>query len=126
MSEKKKEKIGTCAYCGQTRIIETIGDVELTQAELDAMATDRCTCVPAQEEKRKKARKKKINDFVTKKFSSPKLQGEIFEIINTVEEDTFEEVTLMLYPDMNVRIWKDSYSNLHIKIKRTEDDELKA
>ena len=126
MSEKKKEKIGTCAYCGQTRIIETIGDVELTQAELDAMATDRCTCVPAQEEKRKKARKKKINDFVTKKFSSPKLQGEIFEIINTVEEDTLEEVTLKLYPDMNVRIWKDSYSNLHIKIKRTEDDELKA
>lgn len=126
MSEKKKEKIGTCAYCGQTRIIETIGDVELTQAELDAMATDRCTCVPAQEEKRKKARKKKINDFVTKKFSSPKLQGEIFEIINTVEEDTFEEVTLKLYPDMDVRIWKDSYSNLHIKIKRTEDDELKA
>jgi len=126
LSEKKMEQIGTCAYCGQTRTIETIGDVELTQAELDAMATERCICPPATEEKRKKARKKKINDFVTKKFNSPKLQGEIFTIIASVEDDTFEEVTLKLYPDINVRIWKDSYSNLHIKIKRTEDDELKA
>lgn len=126
MSEKKKEKIGTCAYCGQTRIIETIGDVDLTQAELDAMATERCVCPPAQEEKRKKARKKKINDFVTKKFNSPKLQEEIFSIIPSIEDDTFEEVTLKLYPDLNVRIWKDSYSNLIIKIKRTENNELKA
>ena len=126
MSEKKKEKIGTCAYCGQTRIIETIGDVDLTQTELDAMATERCVCPPAQEEKRKKARKKKINDFVTKKFNSPKLQEEIFSIIASVEDDTFEEVTLTLYPNLNVRIWKDSYSNLLIKIKRTENDELKA
>ena len=126
MSEKKKEKIGRCAYCGQTRIIETIGDVDLTQTELDAMATERCVCPPAQEEKRKKARKKKINDFVTKKFNSPKLQEEIFSIIASVEDDTFEEVTLTLYPNLNVRIWKDSYSNLLIKIKRTENDELKA
>lgn len=126
MSEKKKEKIGTCVYCGQTRIIETIGDVDLTQAELDAMVTERCVCPPAQEEKRKKARKKKINDFVTKKFNSPKLQEEIFTIIASVEDDTFEEVTLKLYPDLNVRIWKNSYSNLLIKIKRMENDELKA
>ena len=126
MADKKMEKIGTCAFCGQTRTIETIGDDELTQAELDAMATERCMCVPAQEEKRKKARKKKINDFVNKKFPSPKLAGEIFMVIDTVEDDTFEEVTLKLYPDKNVRVWKDSDSNLHIKIKRIDEDELKA
>ena len=126
MAEKELKNVGTCAYCGHTRAIETIGDVELTQAELDAMVTERCICVPAQEEKRKKARKKKINDFVNKKFPSPKLAGEIFMVIDTVEDNTFEEVTLKLYPDKNVRVWKDSDSNLHIKIKRIEDDELKA
>lgn len=126
MAEKELKNVGTCAYCGQIRAIEMIGDVELTQAELDAMVTERCTCVPAQEEKRKKARKKKINDFVNKKFPSQKLAGEIFMVIDTVEDDTFEEVTLKLYPDKNVRVWKDSDSNLHIKIKRIEDDELKA
>lgn len=126
MANKELKNIGTCAFCGQTRTIETIGDDELTQAELDAMATERCMCVPAQEEKRKKARKKKINDFVNKKFPSPKLAGEIFMVVDTVEDDTFEEVTLKLYPDKNVRVWKDSDSNLHIKIKRIEDDELKA
>lgn len=40
--------------------------------------------------------------------------------------DTFEEVNLKLYKDKNVRIWRDAENYLHIKIKRTEDDELKA
>lgn len=124
MADKELKKIGTCAYCGQTRVIETLGEV--TQKELDRMATERCLCQGAQGEKRKKARKAKINEFIRKKFPHEKLAGEIFMVIDTVEDDTFEEVTLKLYPDKNVRIWKDSDSNLHIKIKRIEDDELKA
>lgn len=126
MDSNKIEKIGTCAFCGQTRIIETVGDVELTQAELDKMATERCLCAPAQEEKRKKARKAKIHEFINKKFLSTKLAGEMLTIIDTVEDGTFEEVSLKLYKDKNVRIWKDSNNDLHIKIKRIEDDELKA
>ena len=38
----------------------------------------------------------------------------------------FEEVNLKLYKDKNVRIWRDAENYLHIIIKRTEDDELKA
>lgn len=124
MANKELKNVGTCAYCGQTRVIETLGEV--TQKELDRMATERCLCQGAQEEKRKKARKAKINEFIRKKFPHEKLAGEMLELIDAVEDDTFEEVTVKLYKDKIVKIWKDADNFLHIRIKRAEDDELKA
>ena len=121
---EKMEKIGTCAYCGQTRAIETIGEV--TQAELDVMATERCLCQEAQTKKRKKAREAKIKEFIHKKFPYEKLAGEILVLVDCVLDSTFEDVTIKLYKDKVVRIWKDSDNYIRIKIKRTEDDELKA
>lgn len=121
---EKMEKIGTCAYCGQTRAIETIGEV--TQAELDVMATERCLCQEAQAEKRKKAREANIKEFIHKKFPYEKLAEEILMLVDCVLDSTFEDVTIKLYKDKVVRIWKDSDSYIRIKIKRTEDDELKA
>lgn len=109
---EKIEKIGTCAYCGQTRVIETIGEV--TQAELDVMATERCLCKEAQDEKRKKAREAKIKEFIHKKIPYEKLAGEILMLVDCVLDSTFEDVTIKLYNDKVVRIWKDSdklYSN---------------
>lgn len=50
----------------------------------------------------------------------------MLELIDAVEDDTFEEVTVKLYKDKIVKIWKDADIFLHIRIKRTEDDELKA
>ena len=121
---EKMEKIGTCAYCGQTRAIETIGEV--TQAELDVMATERCLCQEAQAEKRKKAMEAKIKEFIHKKFPYEKLAGEILMLVDCVLDSTFEDVKIKLYKDKVVRIWKDSDNSIRIKIKRTEDDELKA
>ena len=121
---EKMEKIGTCAYCGQTRAIETIGKV--TQAELDVMATERCLCQEAQAEKRKKAREAKIKEFIHKKFPYEKLAGEILMLVDCVLDSTFEDVTIKLYKDKVVRIWKDSDNYIRIKIKRNEEDELKA
>ena len=124
MADKELKNVGTCAYCGQTRVIETLGEV--TQKELDRMATEGCICQGAQDEKRKKARKAKINEFIRKKFPPEKLAGEMLQLIDAVEDDTFEEVTVKLYKDKIVKIWRDSDNFLHIRIKRTEDDELKA
>ncbi len=121
---EKMEKIGTCAYCGQTRAIETIGEV--TQAELDVMATERCLCQEAQAEKRKKAREAKIKEFIHKKFPYEKLAGEILMLVDCVLDSTFEDVTIKLYKNKVVRIWKDSDNYIRIKIKRSEDDEIKA
>ena len=124
MAEKELKNVGTCAYCGQTRAIETLGEV--TQKELDRMATERCVCQGAQEEKKKKARKAKIDEFINKKFPYGKLAGEIHSLVDVIEDNTFEEITAKLYKDKLCKIWKDSDNYLHIRIKRTEDDELKA
>lgn len=121
---EKLEKIGTCAFCGQTRTIEAVGD--LTQSEIDAIATDRCICSGAQSALRKKARKAKIDEFIKKKFITTEMVGFMQEVIEFVEDGTFEDVTIKLYGSKTVKIWMDADSFLHIRIKKTEDDELKA
>ena len=47
-------------------------------------------------------------------------------LVDCVLDSTVEDVTIKLYKDKVVRIWKDSDNYIRIKIKRTEDDELKA
>ncbi len=121
---EKLEQIGTCRFCGQTRVIETLK--ELTQLELDEAATENCICEGAIEDKRKRARRTKINEFVNRKFGENKLADSIRSLADLVEDGTFEEVTFKLYKDKIVRIWKDSEFNIYIRIKRTEQDELKA
>jgi len=121
---EKKEQIGTCLYCGQERHIQTIG--ELSPAELDAMATDMCLCIDAVNAKRKKAREEKIKEFVKKKFITPEMCDYIHLSIELLNDKCFEEFQIKQYPDKVVKIWIDNDDFLHIRIKKTEDDELKA
>lgn len=121
---EKKEQIGTCAYCGQTRHIETIG--ELSQAEVDAMVTDMCLCIDAVNAKRKKAKEAKIKEFVKKKFITEEMCDYIHLSIRMLTEKNIEEFQVKQYPDKVVKIWIDNDEYLHIRIKKTEDDELKA
>lgn len=123
MSETEmKPKTGTCAFCGQTQFIDTIGEV--TQAELDSMATDKCMCPEAQSEKRKKERKAKIEAYINKHFNE--LMGKfVREAISMVE--TFEADKISInYDSKTLTIWLDSDSWLHLKIQHREDDELKV
>lgn len=124
VSDSEKQQIGKCAFCGQTRYIQTIGEV--SQAELDAMATEQCLCVEAQREKRRLAREKKVTEFIQKKFMTEKMIEYIRQTIKLIEDEKFEEFTIKLYKEKVCKIWLDNDKNLHIRIKKTEDDELKA
>ena len=66
MSDEEKMPIGKCRFCGQTAIIQTVG--EISQDERDIMATDKCMCPEAQSERRKKERREAIEKFVRKNF----------------------------------------------------------
>ena len=48
---------GTCAYCGQAVFIQPKVGEELSEHDLDMMATDMCTCAQASSERRKRERK---------------------------------------------------------------------
>lgn len=122
MSETENKNVGTCAYCGQTAIIETVGEV--TQAELDSMATDKCMCKEAQSERRKKERRQKIKNYVSKHFSAERIDF-VNDAIAMVEGFDFDKVS-MNFDAKTCTIWMDSDSYLHIKIQHREDDELKV
>lgn len=121
MSDENKN-VGTCAFCGQTAIIETVGEV--SQAELDQMATDKCMCKEAQSERRKKERKQKIKTYVEKHFTAEKIVF-VNAAIAMVESFEFDKVS-MNYDAKTCTIWMDADSYLHIKIQHREDDELKV
>ena len=120
--KEEKQMIGKCAYCGQTKFIQTLGEV--SQAELDAMATDQCLCFEAQTQKRKKAREAKVMEYV--KFVTDKMIEYILASIKMLEDGNIQEFTIKLDIDKVCKIWVDNDNYLHIRIKKTEDDELKA
>lgn len=116
------EGIGTCKYCGQTAMITTVGEV--SQAELDVMATEKCMCQEAQSERRKKERKEKLREYIRKTFDEPLDQfiHDAFELVDDVHVD---DVTIKI-GSRSIKIWRDSDLYTHIKTKRTEDEEFKV
>lgn len=117
------ELYGTCQYCGQMAAVEANEDA--TQGELDAIASDKCMCPEAQSDRRKKERKKKIDSFVNKHFCD-ELATIIHYLIKVVEEQNIEDAVLKLPDGKSVKIWLDGDRYLRIKVKKTEDEELKA
>ena len=128
--EEKKEQIGTCKYCGQTKMIQTIAPV--SQAELDNMATDMCLCPEAEKERRKKERKAKIDAFINHNFKSEWLKNDIYGAIDMIwdaehkREGTHQSITLQPSEDETIKIWKDADYNLRIKAKTVDNCELKV
>lgn len=114
---------GFCRFCGQSRVIYTVG--EMQQAELDDMATEQCTCAGAEADRREKNRKEKVNKYVQKHFD-PELRNLIYGIIPMVEQKDLLKVTLALPDDRTTNIWLDSDDYLRIKVKKTSEEELKA
>lgn len=122
MSEEMTPKTGTCHYCGQSIFVNPIGEV--TQAELDSMATDKCMCPEAQSERRKKERKAKIEAYINKHFNE-RMGKFVREAIAMVEDFEVDKISIN-YDSKTLTIWLDSDSWLHLKIQQREDDELKV
>ena len=116
------EGIGTCKYCGQTAMITTVAEV--SQAELDCMATDKCMCQEAQSESRKKERKEKLQQYIKKTFEEP-LDRFIHDAFEIVDDQHVDDVTVRT-GSKSIKIWRDSDLFTHIKTKRTEDEEFKV
>lgn len=129
MSDENKQ-IGTCKFCGQTKMIQTIAPV--SQAELDAMATDMCMCPDADKERRKKERQAKIEEFINHNFKDEELREDIHGAVSMIwdpehkRKHTLSSITLQPSEEMTIKIWKDADFNLRIKAKTVDDYELKV
>lgn len=125
MSDEKKEQIGRCRFCGQTRMLETVG--ELSQEELDNMATDLCRCPDADMVRRKKERQDRIDEFIEDHFEGH-IKNVIYDAIKEVTQADSEvsEIAYKTKSDMSIRVYVDADYYLHIKAKVVDDYELKV
>ncbi|MCR5451975.1 MAG: hypothetical protein K6F00_05035 [Lachnospiraceae bacterium] len=122
-NEKEFEAQGFCPYCGQGVMIKTSYPVE-TQEELDQIAADRCGCQKASEERRKRSRREKIENYLKKHFDE-NMGDFIKETIELVQSYDIDRAAFTLGA-RNVSIWMDADAYLHVKIKHKSDDELKV
>lgn len=122
-NDKGFEAQGFCPYCGQGVMIKN-ANPDLSQDELDQMAADRCSCQKASEERRKKTRRQKIDEYIKKHFDE-NIRDFIREAIYLVEGYDIDRASFTLGA-RNVSIWMDADAYLHVKIKHKSDDELKV
>lgn len=122
-NEKEFEAQGFCPYCGQGVMIKN-ANPDLSQDELDQMAAEKCSCQKASEERRKKTRRQKIDEYIKKHFNE-NIRDFIREAIYRVEGYDIDKASFTLGA-RNVSIWMDADAYLHVKIKHKSDDELKV
>ena len=119
------ERFGTCAYCGQGKMIKAPEDK--AQIEIDALVTEECNCIDARAVRNKRERKEKIDDFINSHFAEdirPFIQDSV-DIIDRWDSQ-INDISIKLIDDFAVKIWKDSDDKLHIRTKMVADDELKV
>lgn len=67
-----EKQFGTCKHCGQTMLIQTVGEV--SQARLDEIASTTCKCAGAELQRKIEQRKEDLERFLDKEvpeFSRP-------------------------------------------------------
>lgn len=117
------ERTGTCEFCGQSMMVDA--DQGASQAEVDALASSLCMCPDAQSDRRKKERRKKIAAFVSKNFDEA-TAFLVNETIMAIEGRDIDEATYKLTDDRTARLWLDNDDYLRIRVKKTDEEELKV
>ena len=81
-----EKKLGVCRFCGQSKMIQTVGDV--SQDKLNEIATNECFCDGAVLWRKKEQRKADIEKFLD---GVPEDSRGLFKTaINYIEEDDNE------------------------------------
>lgn len=82
MSELTSQQMGVCRFCGQTAIVNVLGD---DPEILNEAATKTCTCPSAQAWRRKLDREKKVKEFLDIYFDFAEDEDFIRAAIDAVE-----------------------------------------
>lgn len=114
---------GTCQYCGQSRIIETVGEV--SQAERDAMATEACNCPEAQSAKRKAERDQKKETYLHEKLANPEHRELMAACIEAVDkwDSGIDWVQIRMTTGEVHKISMTKDYNLKIKVTKKNEEE---
>ena len=115
--------MGQCHYCGQSRIVETIG--ETTQTVRDEIATNLCTCPGAMAEKRAQAKASKKRDYL-ERFKDNPVKEFMSSCIETVDSNCLdiEYIQVKMADGYMHKFYLNKDCDLRIKVTKKNEDEI--
>lgn len=114
--------MGTCKYCGQSRIIQTIG--EITQARADEIASEQCDCEGAKVEQNRERKIKRADEWAENRFiNTPEVITLFKQAFRSVANHEVEQITIK--DDSWTHVIKiDSDGYLNIKSSKKVEEEV--
>lgn len=114
--------MGTCKYCGQTRIIQTIG--EITQARADELASEQCDCLGAKVEQNRARKIKRADAWAENRFeNTPEVLDLFRQAFRSVTNNEIDQVSIKDNSWTHV-IKLDSDGYLNIKSSKKVEEEV--
>ena len=112
----------TCKHCGQTRLIQTVG--EISQARADEIASEQCDCQGAKVEQNRQRKIKKANEWAEQRFeNTPEVISLFKEVFRSVTNNEVEKVSIKDNSWTHV-IQLDSDGYLNIKSSKKVEEEV--
>lgn len=113
---------GTCRFCGQTKIVETVGDI--TQAQADEIATKECTCSHAKVWQNRQSKIKKATEWAEYRFEkTPNILSIFTEAFDLITNHDIEKVSIK-EGDWTHQIFLDSDGFLNVKSSKKVEEEV--
>ena len=113
---------GTCRFCGQTKMIKTVGDI--TQSQADEMATEGCDCKEAKVWQNRQSKINKAEEWARLRFEhTPNILSIFFEAFELVTNHDIEKVSIR-EEDWTHNIFLDSDGFLNVKSSKKVEEEV--
>lgn len=113
---------GTCRFCGQTKMIKTVGDI--TQSQADEMATEGCDCKEAKVWQNRQSKINKAKEWARLRFEhTPNILSIFFEAFELVTNHDIEKVSIR-EEDWTHNIFLDSDGFLNVKSSKKVEEEV--
>lgn len=113
---------GTCRFCGQTKMIKTVGDI--TQSQADEMATEGCDCKEAKVWQNRQSKINKAKEWAKLRFEkTPNILSIFFEAFELVTNHDIEKVSIR-EEDWTHNIFLDSDGFLNVKSSKKVEEEV--
>lgn len=113
---------GSCRFCGQQRIIKTIG--EITQEKADEIATNECDCQEAKVYQNRASKIKKAREWADNRFMGHETVTSLFyEAFDRIVNHDVDKISIK-DGDWTHNVFLDSDGYLTIKSGKKVDEEV--
>lgn len=126
MPEGTEQLTGTCIYCGQSMIIETVGVA--TQEQLDKWATEKCTCEQAKKAQEKVKAKRTAEDNIKFMFREhyPEVEAVMKEALTYIEDGALSKITIDTGTGVKGSLSSTSNDTIKVEMVTTNKKALEA